>query len=88
VTGFQLGGIALGGEDADGNRIMSVPAMPLESRVASGNLNKQTIEDLQFFGFYGIAQMTGAAGPLENFERVVPDPPDLRVKVEGKPPMN
>jgi hypothetical protein len=88
VRGIRFGGIAFGGEDADGNRIMTVSAMPLESRLTLTGLTKQAIEDLQFHGFYGVAQLCGAAGSLEHYERVTNDPPDLRVKAEGRPLLN
>lgn len=59
--------------------------MPLESRVSLVALGKQTIENLQFSNFLAAAQLVGAAGPLDSYERVDDDPPDLRVKlVDGQ----
>ena len=85
MSGPVFGGIALGGSDEDGNQFLMVAAMPLESRVTLATLSKQTIENLQFSNFLAVAQLVGAAGPLERYERVEDDPPDLRVKLIGGP---
>jgi hypothetical protein len=81
------GGIALGGFDDDGNRTLIVPAMPLETRITHAALSKQTIENLQFANFLAVAQLVGAAQPLERYERVADDPPDLRVTLVGGTPL-
>jgi hypothetical protein len=71
--------------DAAGRERYVHPTMPLDSRAAEGAMSQETIEDLQFFNFLNAAQLAGAAGALERYEKVADDPPDLRVQLSGKP---
>ena len=61
--------------------------MPLESRIIASQLDKSGIEELQLKNFVALAQVTKATGPITSCERVVKDPPDFLVSVDGAEPL-
>ena len=76
-TGVQ--GLGMGMRDEDGNEFFSLAPVPLETRITRSPLSKQTIENLQFWGFLGTAQVAGRAPALQRYERPPSDPPDITV---------
>ncbi len=84
MFGTGISAFALQGTDEDGRELLSLVALPLETRLTSATLTKEAIEDLQFFNFYTSAQLAGWVPGLVSHRRPPTDPPDLIVQAIGK----
>ena len=84
MYGTGVEGLGAGFIDKDGNEFTVLAPVPLEARITRSPLSKQTIENLQFFGFLGTAQVAGRVPALQRYEHPPNDPPDITVTtVEG-----